>query len=133
MEQIKTGKALTKIEGYVEYTGYFKGFGHDEEEGNWDTVKFTNLRQMMKLLLPDKIREIKEEFGADEVRITNIYIQGAGEEGSSTTVQIGDKMDGWVKANVSVSDADSNMLRCVNEIEGTLKETLSRINTYKNY
>lgn len=42
-------------------------------------------------------------------------------------------MDGWVKTSVNVNDADSKMLNCVNEIEDTLKETLNRINTYKNY
>lgn len=133
MEQIKTSKALTEIEGYVEYTSYFKEFGMQEEEGDWTTSKFTSLRQLMKLLSPEKIEEWREEFGADVVRITNIYIKGSGEDDNSTSIRIGDKMDGWVKANVSVDDADSLMLRCVNEIEGTLKEALSRINTYKKY
>ncbi|MGG1659493.1 hypothetical protein [Brevibacillus sp. NRS-1366] len=133
MEQIKTGKALTEIEGHVEYTSYFKEFGMQEEEGDWVTSKFTSLRQLMKLLSPEKIEEWREEFGADVVRITNIYIKGSGEGENSTTIRIGDKMDGWVKASVGVDDADAKMLHCVNEIEGTLKEALSRINTYKNY
>ncbi|ATF13568.1 hypothetical protein A616_16760 [Brevibacillus brevis X23] len=134
MEQIKAGKALTEIEGHVEYTSYFKEFhGSQEEEGDWVTSKFTNLRQLMKLLSPEKIEEWREDFGANSVRITNIYIKGSGENDNSTTIRIGDVMDGWVNASVSVNDADSKMLRCVNEIEGTLQEALNRINTCKNY
>jgi len=133
MEQIKTGKALIEIEGQVEYTSYFKGFGMQEEEGDWVTSKFTNLRQLMKLLSSEKIEEWREEFGADVVRITNIYIKGSGDDDNSTSIRIGDKMDGWVKTKVTVDDSDAKMLHCVNEIEGTLQETLSRINTYKNY
>ena len=133
MEQIKTGRALTEIEGHVEYTSYFKEFGMQEEEGEWVTSKFTSLRQLMKLLSPEKIEEWREEFGADVVRITNIYIKGSGDDDNSTSIRIGDKMDGWVKTKVTVDDADTKMLHCVNEIEGTLKETLGRINTYKNY
>lgn len=67
LEQIKTGKALTEIEGHVEYTSYFKGHGFDEVEGDWVTSKFTNLRQLMKLLSPEKIEEWREDFGADKV------------------------------------------------------------------
>ncbi|GED73047.1 hypothetical protein BRE01_67490 [Brevibacillus reuszeri] len=120
MEQIKTSKTLTEIEGHVEYTSYFKGFGFHEEEGEWTTEKFINLRQLLKFLSPEKIEEVKEDLGADIVRITNIYIKGKGEDENSTDIRIGDKMDGWVKTSVSINDADSFMLRCVNEIEGTL-------------
>lgn len=133
MEQIKTGKELIQIEGRIEYTSYFKGFGFEEEEGDYTTFKFTSIGQLLKLLSPEKMEEWREDQGADLVRITNIYIDGLGDEGNSAVIRIGDKMEGWVKTSVNVSDADSKMLRCVNEIEGTLKEALSRINTYKNY
>lgn len=114
MEQIKTGKTLTEIEGHVEYTSYFREFGMQEEEGDWATSKFTSLRQLMKSLLPEKIEEWREDVGANSVRITNIYIKGSGENDNSTTIRIGDVMDGWVNASVSVDDADAKMLRCVN-------------------
>jgi molybdopterin converting factor small subunit len=134
LEQIKTGKALTEIEGHVEYTSYFKEiYGSQEEEGDWVTSKFINLRQLMKLLSPEKIEEWREEFGADTVRITNIFIKGSGDSDNSATIRIGDIMDGWVNASVSVNDANSKMLRCVNEIENSLTEVLGRINTYKKY
>jgi hypothetical protein len=134
MKIVKTGKPLSQIAGFVEYTLYFKDFGyHYHEVKDKGFIKiFTNLEQLIELFSREYIEKWRETFGADEVRITNIYIEGMGEGGNKTTVRIGDKMDGWVSTNVAVDDADSKMLRCVNEIEEKLKEVLNRINIYKN-